>query len=440
MPEQPNGREIKDAVRRGYTARVTSGSCCGPAPAGTAGECGCGAPSALGYTSTELAGLPDGAVVNSFGCGNPAAFSDVREGDVVLDVGSGAGIDSLVAARRVGASGRVIGLDMTPAMIEAARENASRVGAANVEFRLGDAEAMPVDDASVDWVISNCVINLAPDKRKVFREVARVLKPGGRVAISDIVFADDAPGLPPDLAADPDLYVGCVAGAIRESEYLTAMREAGLDEVAVIDRLKYGRETVDAFFRETLGRLGGGRPEGMLGGLGEAIAGKVWSARIVACKPPTPSPSSSSKPEAATIEPVRPSDVAAVEEVLTASGLPVVGLSEAIEGFLLARVGDRVVGCAGMELYGRTALLRSLAVLPEHRGRGLGARLAAEIVERARRLGARAAGLLTTSVQAMASARGFVAVRRDEVPNEVRESWEFKADCCGSATCMKVTL
>ena len=212
MPNHLSDRAIKDAVRQGYTARVNSGSCCGPTTSAAMGECGCGGPAALGYSKAELAGLPEGAVANSFGCGNPAAFSDVREGEVVLDVGAGAGIDCLIAARRVGPTGRVIGLDMTPAMIEKARDNALQAGVTNVEFRLGDAEAMPVADGSADWVISNCVINLAPDKRKVFREVARVLKPGGRVAISDIVFADDAPSSPLRSRNDPELYVACVAG------------------------------------------------------------------------------------------------------------------------------------------------------------------------------------------------------------------------------------
>jgi len=441
VPNHLTDEQIKDAVRQGYTARVKSGSCCGPTTAAAMGECGCGSPTALGYSKAELAGLPEGAVVNSFGCGNPAAFSDVREGEVVLDVGAGAGIDCLVAARRVGPTGRVIGLDMTPAMIEKARDNARQAGVTNVEFRLGEAEAMPVADATADWVISNCVINLAPDKKKVFREVVRVLKPGGRVAISDLVFADDAPELPASLATDPELYIACVAGAVRESKYLAAMLEAGLVDVAVTARMTYGEDALQGFFRETLERLEGGeRLESFLTDLKGAVAGRVWSARIVGRKPGEPVREPERLPEPVTVEEARTDDASAIEGILATVGLPGLGVREHNGNFLVARAGGRVFGCVGLELYGGTALLRSLAVLPELRGQGLGARLAGEILERARSLGASEVVLLTTTVQAMAAAMGFEAVPRESVPPAVRGSWEFRADCCGAATCMRLTL
>jgi N-acetylglutamate synthase-like GNAT family acetyltransferase/SAM-dependent methyltransferase len=441
MPKQMTDEQIKDAVRQGYTERVSSGSCCGLTTAPAAAECGCGVPTALGYSKGELAGLPTGAVNNSFGCGNPAAFSDVEAGEVVLDIGSGAGIDCLIAARRVGPTGRVIGLDMTPAMIEKARENAQEAGVSNVEFRLGEAEAMPVADGSADWVISNCVINLTPDKKKVFREVARVLKPGGRIAISDIVFADDMPELPASLRNDPELYVACVAGAIPESEYLAAMRDAGLIDVAVTARMVYGEETLGAFFRETLDRFDGGERLGsFLGDLKAAVAGRVWSARIVGRKPGGSEQTPERIPEPVTIEAAREGDAAAIEALLAEVDLPAAEIRKRIDNFLVARTGGRVVGCVGLELYGKAALLRSLAVLPESRGQGVGARLATGILERARRLGASEAVLLTTTVQAMAAAMGFEAVPRESVPAGVRGSWEFKADCCGAATCMRLTL
>lgn len=441
MPKQMTDEQIKDAVKQGYTERVSGGSCCGPKTPPAVAECGCGGPTALGYSKAELAGLPNEAVANSFGCGNPAAFSDVKEGEVVLDVGSGAGIDCLIAARRVGPTGRVIGLDMTPAMIEKARENARRAGVSNVEFRLGEAEAMPVADGSADWVISNCVINLAPDKRKVFREVTRVLKPGGRIAISDIVFADDMPELPASLRNDPELYVACVAGAIPESEYLAAMREAGLVDVAVTARMVYGEETVGAFFRETLDRFDGGERLGsFLGELKAAVAGRVWSARIVGRKPGGSEQTPERLSEPVTIEAAHEGDAAAIEALLAEVELPAAEIREQIGNFLVARAGGRLVGCVGLELYGKAALLRSLAVLPEHRGQGLGARLAAEILERARSLGASEAVLLTTTVQAMAGAMGFEEVPRESVPAEVRDSWEFKADGCRAAPCMRLRL
>ncbi len=341
------------------------------------------------------------------------------------------------AARRVGPAGRVIGLDLTEAMIERATENARQAGAANVEFRLGEAEAMPVESASADWVISNCVINLAPDKAKVFREVARVLKPGGRVAISDIVLADDAPPLPAALARDPELYVACVAGAIRESDYLAAMRDAGLADVAVTERMAYDEDALEGFFSETLERIGGGeRLGGVLADLKGAVAGRVWSARIVARKP---APADASLRDV-TIEAARANNAPAIEVLLARVCLPAVGVHENVGTFLVAREGGRIVGCAGFETYGRTALLRSLAVEPGARGRGLGGRLAREILERARRSGAAEAVLLTASVQKMVSALGFVPVARESLPAEVTGSWEFKVHCCDSATCMRLTL
>ncbi|HVN31833.1 MAG TPA: arsenite methyltransferase [Thermoanaerobaculaceae bacterium] len=441
MPRRLTDKEIKDAVRQGYTARVKGGSCCGPTATPATGECGCGSPTALGYSNAELATLPQGAVANSFGCGNPAAFSDVKAGEVVLDIGSGAGIDCLIAARSVGAAGRVIGLDMTPAMIEKARGNARDAGVTNVEFRLGEAEAMPVADGSVDWVISNCVINLAPDKRAVFREVARVLKPGGRVAISDIVLADDVPELPTALKNDPELYVACVAGAIRESEYLAAMRDAGLVDVAVTARMTYGEDALGAFFQETLDRLEGGeRMEGFLAELREAVVGRVWSARIIGRKPTGATRKPQPSPESVAVEDAGEGDASAIEGILVAVGLPGTDVREHIGHFLVARADGRIVGCAGLELYGQAALLRSLAVLPEQRGRGVGGRLAAAILAKARRLGAGEAVLLTTTVQGMAAGMGFQIVGRDLLPEAVRGSWEFKADCCGTATCMRLAL
>lgn len=189
---------------------------------------------AFGYTAEELAAIPAGANMG-LSCGNPLATASLREGETVVDLGSGGGLDIFLAARKVGERGRAIGVDMTPEMIELARRNASKLegGApSNVEFRHATIDDLPLEDASVDCVISNCVINLAPDKRAVFREIARVLKPGGRLAVSDIALKRE---LPAELSADMLAYVGCIAGAIPVEEYRRGLVEAGFGEVAVID-------------------------------------------------------------------------------------------------------------------------------------------------------------------------------------------------------------
>ena len=193
--------------------------CCGPSTQTTFGQ--------LGYSELDRASLPDAAVLASLGCGNPTAVAELREGEVVLDLGSGGGIDVLLSAGRVGASGFAYGLDMTDEMLELARRNAAEAGAKNVEFRKGRMEAIPLDDATVDVVISNCVINLSTDKATVFAEIARVLKPGGRMGVSDVV-ADDS--LSPTERAERGSFAGCIAGALSFDEY-----RAGLESVGLVD-------------------------------------------------------------------------------------------------------------------------------------------------------------------------------------------------------------
>jgi arsenite methyltransferase len=239
---------VHDAVRARYAeaARAAStattleeaacgseaiASCCGPADA--AGSCCSGDVAGFGpelYALTDRAGLPDAAVLASLGCGNPIAVAELREGETVLDLGSGGGIDVLLSARRVGPTGRAIGLDMTDEMLMLARRNATDAGATNVEFVKGTIEAMPIPADSVDVVISNCVINLAADKPAVFAEIARVLRPGGRVGVSDIV-ADDL--LTPAQRAERGSYVGCIAGALSFREYRDGLRAAGLTDIEI---------------------------------------------------------------------------------------------------------------------------------------------------------------------------------------------------------------
>lgn len=197
-------------------------SCCGPT--GTSSTS-----TRLGYTEADVAAVPAGADLG-LGCGNPQAIAGLRVGERVLDLGSGGGFDAFLAARQVGPTGRVIGVDMTPEMVALALGNAAKVGLTHVDFRLGDIEHLPVDDASVDVIMSNCVINLAPDKPAVFREAFRVLVPGGRLAISDIVAVGD---LPAAIANDPAAYTGCIAGAAPIAELERMIADAGFERVRV---------------------------------------------------------------------------------------------------------------------------------------------------------------------------------------------------------------
>jgi arsenite methyltransferase len=270
-------REVSKAYAEAVTAPAPQKGCCGSAPAqkGMAVKLG-------GYTSEQLAALPEEAVVNSFGCGNPVALAVLEAGDVVLDLGSGAGIDLLLAAKKVGAKGRVIGVDMTDEMIAKAQENIRAGNFENVEVRKGLIEQLPVESGSVDWVISNCVINLSPEKPKVFREIARVLKPGGRMLVSDIV-AKDLPAEVRDVTA---LYSSCISGAISEEEYLAGLRQAGLVDVEVRDRLVYDAEQLAAFATsdfESACCCEASKP--MLQAFARTLAGKVWSAKVYARKP-----------------------------------------------------------------------------------------------------------------------------------------------------------
>jgi SAM-dependent methyltransferase len=219
--------DIKEMVRNRYgSIAAASTSCCGPATSCCSPE---GQKSArMGYTEAELSAVPDGANLG-LGCGNPQAIAALRPGEVLIDLGSGAGFDCLLAAQQVGPEGQVIGIDMTHEMLAKARDNAARVGAANVEFRLGEIEHLPVADATGDVIISNCVINLVPDKAQVFREAFRVLKPGGRLAVADVVNVNP---LPAELASDQALLCGCVAGAATIAEiedWLIAAGFTGID-------------------------------------------------------------------------------------------------------------------------------------------------------------------------------------------------------------------
>ncbi|PPK66779.1 arsenite methyltransferase [Actinokineospora auranticolor] len=225
-----SGTDLRETVRERYAAAARAvagggGSCCGPEPVEVDGNFG----SAL-YTADERQVLPTAAVAASLGCGNPTAVAELREGEYVLDLGSGGGIDVLLSARRVGPTGRAYGVDMTDEMLDLAVANAAKSGATNVEFRKGTIEAIPLPEGAVDVVISNCVINLSVDKPAVFAEAFRVLKPGGRIGVTDVV-ADD--GLTPAQRAERGAYTGCIAGALSFAEYRDGLAAAGFTDIEI---------------------------------------------------------------------------------------------------------------------------------------------------------------------------------------------------------------
>jgi arsenite methyltransferase len=224
--------QVRAQVRTAY-AKVANGA--GGCSVGCCGTSGSGS-MAMGYSAEELAAAPEGADLG-LGCGNPQAIAALRPGDTVLDLGSGGGFDCFLAAKRVGRTGKVIGVDMTPEMITKARGNARKVDATNVEFRLGEIEHLPVADDSVDVILSNCVINLSPDKGAVFREAFRALRPGGRLAISDVVALKD---MPTDLAQSVEAMTGCVSGSAKVTELETLLKEAGFEDIKIVAKPESG--------------------------------------------------------------------------------------------------------------------------------------------------------------------------------------------------------
>jgi len=269
------GEKMVAAVRDRY-GRIAEGKldgCCGASASPCSGTAVTDLSESLGYSPAELEGLAEANL--GLGCGAPVDHLKLQPGEHVLDLGSGAGIDVFLAAKRVGAEGRVIGVDMTPEMLQKARANAARLGFPQVEFREGRLERLPVDSASVDAVTSNCVINLVPDKAVVFHEIGRVLKPGGRMVISDIIL--DGP-LPKSIEKDVYAYVGCISGAMQRGDYFAALEAAGLRDVELLKDVDYLGAMMEAAPEQTAALLERN------GVAAEAVLGKVRSVTFRACK------------------------------------------------------------------------------------------------------------------------------------------------------------
>ena len=268
MDEKTIRQAVRDrygsVARQGANCCAQANSCCGDPAQAASGS--------IGYSDREMDSVPEGANLG-LGCGNPLALAAIKAGDTVLDLGSGAGFDCFLAAQRVGPEGRVIGVDMTPDMLEKARDNADRAGYENVEFRLGEIESLPVADSSVDLIISNCVINLSTRKERVFQEAYRALAPGGRLMISDIVLGRE---LPEEVRNSLSAYAGCVAGALLKQDYLDLIGEAGFTDIEVLKESTYGTEGSE-------GDAGCGSPDECAGGSAE-LAGGIVSISVSARK------------------------------------------------------------------------------------------------------------------------------------------------------------
>ena len=404
--------EQREAVRDRYAELAAESSCCGDASDDAPG---CEV-TELGYAESDVETVA--AADLSLGCGNPTAIAGLDVGDTVLDLGSGGGFDCFLAAREVGEAGRVIGVDMTPEMVERARDEAAENGATNVEFRLGEIEHLPVADESVDVVISNCVVNLSPDKSQAFDEVYRVLRPGGRVAISDVVRTAD---LPVDLRTALDSVAACLGGAASIPALDSMLTEAGFVDVAIEPE-----DDSEEFIREWDDD--------------RDPSEYVVSATIEARKPASDRAPRGETDGALSVRPADESDLDRVEALLAAADLPSEDIHSKPDSFFLARVDGDVVGAGGLEIHGPNGLLRSLVVRDPYRGQGYGTAICDELEAVARAQGVETLYLLTTTAADFFRRRGFEETDRADVPDAIRETVEFTDLCPASATCLRADI
>jgi N-acetylglutamate synthase-like GNAT family acetyltransferase/SAM-dependent methyltransferase len=426
-------REIREEVRAKYAraalrVQEAGGGCCGPSA-----DCGSNPVTSNLYAAAETAAAPVEAAQASLGCGNPVALAALAPGEVVLDLGSGGGLDVILSARRVGPAGRVYGLDMTDEMLALARENQARAGVTNVEFLKGEIERIPLPDASVDVVISNCVINLSGDKPRVLEEAFRVLRPGGRFAVHDIV--TDGP-VAPAIRESVGAWTGCIAGALEEGEYRRLLAAAGFEGIDVEPTRVYRAEDARRLLESQPDLLAAlRRAGGSLDDLLAAADGKYRAAFVRAVKPAARPPAPFPRIAAA-----RPADLPAVLGLLAGAGLPGDGVAEHFAHFLVARDGAEIVGAVGLEPHGTSVLLRSLVVAPAWRKRGLGLALAHQLLGAARAREAARVYLLTETAAPFFERMGFARIARETVDPRVRASGQFGGGCCQTAACLVLDL
>lgn len=416
--------DIREQVRKKYALAFTSKTgCCS-----TEGCCGgnTDATNAITenlYKVAEIEGLPQNLLVTSLGCGNPTALGNLYSGETVLDLGSGAGLDVLLSARRVGPHGKAYGLDMTEEMLAEANANKERSGIVNADFLKGTIENIPLPDNSVDVVISNCVINLSIDKEQVFREIFRVLRPGGRVAVSDIVLTKP---LPEEVRASLLAWAGCVGGSLTDEEYRSKLIGAGFENIG----LEITR-TYDMTSPAALKWLPDSSPSVL-----EKIDGSIVSAFVRAKKP-----SALLFPGADFIIRAAVSDdYPFIHALLSANGLPPDGVAQENGYFFVAVQSDRLVGVIGYEQYGKQALLRSLAVDNTHRKAGIAEALVNRLLNEIRQEGSREVYLLTETAERYFHRRGFEIIPREEFPANILDSSALGQACPTTSICMKLSV
>ena len=418
-------QDLRDKVRQKYAQAITSrtGGRCG----GSSGCCGGGAGDTAAasmitgslYASEEVAGLPEDMLKLSLGCGNPIALGNLYPGETVLDLGSGAGLDVLLSARRVGAHGKAYGLDMTDEMLAEANANKIRSGLTNAEFLKGTIESIPLPDNSVDVVISNCVINLSVDKDQVFREIFRVLRPGGRIAVSDIVLTKP---LPESVRVSLLAWAGCVAGALTDEEYRSKLAAAGFENAGLEVTRVYDMTSPTA--QKWLPDVS---PD-----LLKQINGSMVSAFVRAKKPPRLlSPGVDFQLRTARAE-----DFPSIHALLSASGLPTDGVVSGAGAYWVA-VQEKIIGVVGYEQYGASALLRSLAVSEAYRKSGIADALIRQILQELRLSDVGVVFLLTETASRYFRLRGFEFISREEIPAEILSSSALGQVCPSSSQCMK---